>query len=72
MSAPIVAATPSQTGAATFTATTGTATFAASNNTVAITLTAVDDRAVEGSEAAILTLTAGSSYNIGTPSAATG
>ncbi len=61
-----------QTGAATFAPTTGTVTFAAGSNTATVTLSPTDDTTVEANETALLTVTAGTGYNIATPSAATG
>jgi Ca2+-binding RTX toxin-like protein len=61
-----------QTGAATFTATTGTVTFADGNSTAAVTVDPSADITAEPDETVILTLTAGTGYNIGTPGAATG
>src|SRR6185436_1536102 len=62
----------SQTGAATFTASTGTVTFADGNSTAAVTVDPSADLTAEPDETVILTLTAGTGYNIGTPGAATG
>ena len=61
-----------QTGAASFTATTGTVTFGAGNSTATVTLDPTTDSTVETDETAILTVTSGTGYNVGSPSAATG
>ena len=49
----------------------GTITFPAGSATALLTITPVDDAAVEGNETAVLTLAAGSGYAVGSPSAAT-
>ena len=61
-----------QTGAATFTATDGTVTFAAGNTTATVTVDPTTDNMVEPNETVILTLTAGTGYNVAIPSTATG
>jgi Ca2+-binding RTX toxin-like protein len=61
-----------QTGAATFTATDGTVTFGAGNSTATVTVDPTTDTVVEPNETVILTLTAGTGYNVAIPSAATG
>ncbi len=61
-----------QTGAATFTATTGTVSFGAGNSTAAVTINPTADVVAELDETVILTVTAGSGYNVASPSAATG
>ena len=61
-----------QTGAATFTATDGTVTFAAGNSTATVTVDPTTDNTVEPNETVILTLTAGTGYNVANPSTATG
>jgi hypothetical protein len=61
-----------QTGAVSFTSTTGTVTFGAGSSTATVTLDPSADTAAEPDETAILTLTSGTGYNAGTPSAATG
>jgi hypothetical protein len=49
-----------------------TLTFAAGATTATLTLTPVDDAAVEGSESVTMTIAAGSGYTVGTPSSASG
>jgi hypothetical protein len=49
-----------------------TLTFAAGATTATLTLTPVDDSAVEGSESVTMTIAAGSGYTVGTPSSASG
>ena len=61
-----------QTGAATFTATNGTVTFGAGSSTATVTVDPSADATAEPDETVILTLAAGTGYNIGTPSTATG
>ena len=61
-----------QTGAATFTATDGTVTFAAGNSTATVTVDPTTDNTVEPNETVILTLAAGTGYNVANPSTATG
>ena len=61
-----------QTGAATFTTTNGTVTFADGNSTATVTVDPSADATAEPDETVVLTLTAGTGYNIGTPGAATG
>ncbi|MBE7490830.1 MAG: hypothetical protein HS108_03560 [Planctomycetes bacterium] len=50
---------------------TGTIVMASGTNSVTITLTPVDDAAIEGTETAILTINAGTGYTVGSPSSAT-
>ena len=61
-----------QSGAASFTPPTGTVTFAAGSSTATVTVDPTADGAAEGDETVILTLAAGTGYNVGAPSAATG
>src|SRR5207248_646459 len=61
-----------QSGAASFTAGAGTVTFGLGSSTATVTLTTVPDSTVEPDETAILTVTSGSGYSVGSPSAATG
>ncbi|MCA1627369.1 MAG: hypothetical protein LC742_05345 [Acidobacteria bacterium] len=61
-----------QTGAATFNASSGTVTFAAGSSTATVTLDPTADTPVESDETAILTVVSGTSYDVGTPAAATG
>jgi len=61
-----------QSGAASFTTSTGTVTFGAGNTTVQVTIDPTADTTVEPDETAILTVTSGTGYNVGSPSAATG
>jgi Ca2+-binding RTX toxin-like protein len=61
-----------QTGAATFTATDGTVTFGAGNTTTTVTVDPTTDNTVESNETVILTLAAGTGYNVANPSTATG
>jgi hypothetical protein len=61
-----------QTGAATFTGTSGTVTIAANQTTATVTVDPTPDTTVEPNETAILTVTAGTGYTVGTPSVATG
>jgi Ca2+-binding RTX toxin-like protein len=61
-----------QTGAATFTAIDGTVTFGAGNSTATVTVDPTTDSVVEPNETAILTLTAGTGYNVANPNTATG
>jgi Ca2+-binding RTX toxin-like protein len=61
-----------QTGAATFTDTDGTVTFGAGNSTAAVTIDPSADATTEPDETVILTVIAGTGYDIGTPSTATG
>jgi hypothetical protein len=49
----------------------GAVSFPANQASVTVTLTATNDGTVEGDETAILTLSDGASYNVGTPAAAT-
>lgn len=61
-----------QTGAASFTATTGTVTIPIGSSTATVNLNPTADSAVETDETAILTVTTGSGYTVGSPAAATG
>jgi hypothetical protein len=61
-----------QTGAATFDGTSGTVTFAAGSSTATVTIDPTADTTVEPDETAVLTVTSGTGYNVGSPSAATG
>jgi CSLREA domain-containing protein len=61
-----------QTGAASFNTTAGTVTFGAGNSTATVTINPAVDATVEGDETVILTVTAGTGYTVGSPSAATG
>jgi Ca2+-binding RTX toxin-like protein len=61
-----------QSGAATFTADDGTVTFGAGNTTAAVTVDPTADNSVEPDETVILTVTGGTGYNVGAPSAASG
>jgi len=54
-----------------FTALSGTVTIPAGQATASVTVTPVDDSAVEGSETVVVTLTAGGGYQVGSPSSAT-
>ena len=61
-----------QTGAATFAPPNGTVTFADGSLTTTVTVDPVADSAVEPDETVMLTVVAGTGYNVGDPSAATG
>jgi probable HAF family extracellular repeat protein len=61
-----------QTGAATFSSSSGTVTFDAGSSTATVTLNPAVDSTVEADETVILTVTSGTGYNVGSPSAATG
>ena len=61
-----------QSGAASFNSTTGTVTFGAGNSTAAVTVDPAADATVEADETVILTVTSGTGYSVGNPSAATG
>ncbi len=61
-----------QTGAATFNTTAGTVTIAAGSATAIVTLDPTSDITVESNETAILTVVAGTSYDVGVPASATG
>ena len=61
-----------QSGAASFTPPTGTVTFVAGSSTATVTVDPTADGAAEGDETVILTLAAGTGYNVAAPSAATG
>src|SRR5207302_5747561 len=58
--------------ASTFGATSGTVTFAANSLTATVTLHPTADSTVEPNETVVLTVTAASGYNVGTPATATG
>lgn len=62
----------SQTGADTFTATSGTVTFTAGSPTTAVTVDPTADSIIEADETVVLTVTAGTGYNVGSPSSAIG
>jgi len=62
----------SQSGAATFTSSSGTAAFGAGSSTTTVTIDPTADVTVESNETVILTVTSGTGYNVGSPSAATG
>jgi hypothetical protein len=61
-----------QSGAATFSASSGTVTIGAGNSTATVTIDPSADSTVESDETAMLTVTSGTGYNVGTPSGATG
>ena len=61
-----------QVGAATFVPPNGTVIFGAGNSTATVTVNPTADITSEPDETVILTLAAGTGYNIGTPSSATG
>ncbi|MEK6335429.1 MAG: Calx-beta domain-containing protein [Acidobacteriota bacterium] len=61
-----------QTGAAAFAASSGTVTIGAGNSTATVTINPAVDSTVEPDETAILTVTSGTGYNVGSPSSATG
>jgi uncharacterized repeat protein (TIGR01451 family) len=61
-----------QTGAATFAPPNGTVTFGAGNSTATVTVDPTADMTSEPDETVILTLAAGTGYNVGAPSSATG
>jgi Ca2+-binding RTX toxin-like protein len=61
-----------QSGAASFTPPTGTVTFFAGSPTATVTVDPTADGAAEGDETVILTVTAGTGYNVAAPSSATG
>src|SRR6185369_15089087 len=50
---------------------TGTVTFSAGSSTATVTVDPTADNTVESDETVILTVTAGTGYNVGAPSAAT-
>ena len=60
------------TGAASFTAPNGTVTFAAGSPTATVTIDPAPDNALEPDETVILTVAAGTGYNVGSPDSATG
>jgi len=61
-----------QTGATTYTTTTGSVTFAPSSSTATVTVNPETDTTAESDETVVITLTAGASYNVVSPSSATG
>ena len=61
-----------QTGAASFTSSVGTVNFAAGSSTAVVTVNPSTDSTFEPDETVVLTVTSGSGYNVGSPSAATG
>jgi Bacterial Ig-like domain (group 3)/PKD domain/Calx-beta domain len=61
-----------QTGAATFVPPNGTVSFADGELTTTVTIDPAADNIVEPDDTVILTVVAGSGYNVGTPSSATG
>jgi uncharacterized repeat protein (TIGR01451 family) len=61
-----------QVGAATFVPPNGTVTFGAGNSTATVTVNPSADSTAEPDETVILTVVAGTGYNVGTPSSATG
>ena len=61
-----------QTGATTYTTTTGTVTFTGTNSTATVTVDPETDTTAESDETVVITLTAGASYNVVSPSSATG
>jgi Ca2+-binding RTX toxin-like protein len=61
-----------QSGAASFTPPTGTVTFIAGSSTATVTVDPVADGAAEANETVILTLAAGTGYNVAAPNSATG
>ncbi len=61
-----------QTGAASFSASSGTVTFTGSNTMATVTIDPTADIALEPDETVVLTITSGVSYNVATPSIATG
>ncbi|ELS00028.1 integrin alpha, partial [Gloeocapsa sp. PCC 73106] len=61
-----------QTGARSFTATTGRVNFAAGSAIARVTINPTGDTTIEPNETAILTLTTGRGYTVGSPNSATG
>src|SRR5262249_24467691 len=61
-----------QTGAATFVPPNGTVTFAAGSSTATVTVDPTSDTIAEPDETVILTVAAGTGYNVAAPSSATG
>jgi hypothetical protein len=61
-----------QTGAASFTPPNGTVTFGAGNSTATVTVNPETDTTVEPDETVNLTVTSGTGYTVGSPSAASG
>jgi uncharacterized repeat protein (TIGR01451 family) len=61
-----------QSGAATFVPPNGTVTFAAGNSTATVTVDPTADSTAEPDETVILTVAAGTGYNVAAPSSATG
>jgi hypothetical protein len=62
----------SQTGAATFTDTSGTVNFGPGSSAATVTIDPTADLTAESDETVVLTVTAGTGYNVGSPSSATG
>lgn len=61
-----------QTGAATFTATSGTVVIPSASSTATVTINPSADNTVESDETVDLTVTSGTGYSVGAPSAASG
>jgi Bacterial Ig domain/Calx-beta domain len=61
-----------QTGATTFTTTSGSVTFSPGSSTATVTVNPETDTTAEADETVIISLTAGASYNVVSPSSATG
>jgi Ca2+-binding RTX toxin-like protein len=61
-----------QSGAASFTPPTGTVTFAPGSSTATVTVDPIADGAAEANETVVLTLAAGTGYNVAAPNSATG
>lgn len=61
-----------QSGATTFSGTAGTVTISSGGSTATITITPLSDNTLEQNETVILTITAGTGYDGGSPSTATG
>jgi hypothetical protein len=61
-----------QTGATTFTTTTGSVTFGAGSSTATVTVDPEADSTVEPDETVVLTVSAGTGYNVGAPASASG
>ena len=61
-----------QTGAATFVPPNGTVTFGAGNSTATVTVDPSADATSEPDETVVLTVAAGTGYNVGAPNSATG
>lgn len=58
-------------GADTFTTTSGTATIPTTSNSVSVTISPIGDTTLEPDETVVLSITAGSNYDVGNPSEAT-